>query len=163
MFLRPQGELATSLFCTPLSTLLNLLCPKPPDQGTKVTILSLCHMYFCNAYAVYIFITKVKLFYTTLKCSRCKVKDPLSSCKPLLTFGCLLLDLISHICTDHVISLQNPHLLDWEKLIPRPTLSPILSLVSLMGSQACKETTEPWLFLLGLLFPFAGVGSGVKR
>lgn len=61
----------------------------------------------------------------------------------------MLLDLISDMCTDHVIILQNPHLLDWEKLIPRPTLSPILSLVSLLGSQACKETTEAWLFYWG--------------
>lgn len=58
----------------------------------------------------------------------------------------MLLDLISDMCTDHVIILQNPHLLDWEKLIPRSTLSPILSLVGLLGSQACKETTEAWLF-----------------
>ena len=57
----------------------------------------------------------------------------------------MLLDLISHTCKGHVIILQSPHLLAWEKLISRPTLSPVLSLES-DGGQACKETTEPWLF-----------------
>ena len=95
---------------------------------------------------MYIFITEGKLFYTTSKCSRCKVKDPLSPCKPLLTFGCRLLDLTSHTGEGHVIILQSPHLLDWEKLISRPTLSPVLSLVSLMGVRLAKKPLKPGCF-----------------
>ena len=148
MFLRPQGKLATSLFCTPLqfNSLPYWTCCAPSHQikEQKLQFLPfviyisecICSVYF--RYAGKTVLYNIKVF---------KMQSERPS--PLVNhcwLGCMLLDLISDMCTDHVIILQNPHLLDWEKLIPRSTLSPILSLVGLLGSQACKETTEAWLF-----------------